>query len=404
MIRTLSTFLLGKQFLGIEHFSLNGINSAAAVVVKQSEGELEITSKELIQQTLLPKQWDSKLPAYLVLNTGQVIQKDILESDSTDEKLLHKSFPNLNWKDFYYEVWRYKGRSVVSICRKDFCDRIISEYKGKGILISGVTLGVCAVSALTKYTDDPLFSTNQQNISLNERDSPIISTGNLHISSHIINGLEIPNTYLLAFSSVLHLMIENRNTSGNIKLLNDSLRERYRQARFFTKGIKIAIGFLLSILFINSLLFTHYFNQSQETTQTLLANRTAIETASTIKQRIQVKEEKLNSKGGHNSQRATLILNTIALKVPPSIVLTSLTFNPLTQKVKSEQKITVSENIVLISGTTIDNAAFTNWIEEINNLESTKNVVIKNFGENDLQETAFALTITLKYNEAEPEK
>ena len=56
----------------------------------------------------------------------------------------------------------------------------------------------------------------------------------------------------------------------------------------------------------------------------------------------------------------------------------------------------VQGKTISLSGTTIDNATFTHWIEAIEQLKWINQVVITRFGKNDLNETEFSINLTLK--------
>lgn len=156
------------------------------------------------------------------------------------------------------------------------------------------------------------------------------------------------------------------------------------------------VAVILVILVFNFMFFTHYYKLAQETSETLLVNKSSIEDVTKIKQRIIVKEEKVKNISGKTISQSSLIINEIASKVPHSILLTELTFNPLEKKVKTEEPIIAQEKIITISGTTIANESFTNWVEEIEKLKWVDKVLITHFGKNDANETAFSIKLTLK--------
>ncbi|OUD35035.1 general secretion pathway protein, partial [Flavobacterium psychrophilum] len=246
---SLKNILLGKKYMGIEHFSLDNEEKIALLLIEKKKNELVITQKDKrTYSTILPEKFDKKLPFYLVINTNQVIQKEISEIDTSDEKLLHKAFPNLPWNEFYYEIWRLKTKSVIAISRKTYVNEIVSVYQKQGISIVGISLGICSISGIVNYSPKEELATNHQNISLKEENQIITAKTTPLSIIYDINGLEIPSTHLLAFSGILRLLLNNRLTSGNLTDYNYALYDNYNQKSFFSKGIQVMVGLLLVIL------------------------------------------------------------------------------------------------------------------------------------------------------------
>lgn len=394
---SITNFLLGKQFIGIEHFTLNNEDRVALLLVEKRKEGLVIAQKDRVSYNgKIAEKWNTKLPFFLIINTNQVIQKEVSGNDPSDEKLLHKAFPNTNWEDFYFEIWRLKTKSIIAITRKSYLNEIILNYENQKITIAGISLGICSIAEIIDYTEETELFTNHQTVSRLEQNQ-IISSG-FHESAinYNINDLQIENRQLVAFSGILRLIMNATLNTGSIISYSEELYDRYNQKEFFNKGLKIMVGILLAILVLNFIFFSHYYKLAQETSETLLVNQSSIEDVSKIKQRILVKEEKVKNIVGKSVSQSSLVINEIANKVPSSILLTELTFNPLEKKVKLEEPILTQEKTITISGTTIANKAFTDWVEVIEKLSWVDKVLITHFGKNEANETAFSIKLTLK--------
>lgn len=396
-IPSLNNFLLGTHYIGVEHFTLNNEDKISLLLVEKKKEGLVIAKKDRVNYTgKIAEKWDSKLPFFLTINTNQVIQKEVSGIEPSDEKLLHRAFPNTNWEDFYFEIWRLKTKSIIAIARKSYLHEIVSNYQSQKITVAGISLGICSIANIIDYTDETVLQTNHQLISNQEQEQIISASLQDLIIVYNINSLQIENRQLLAFSGILRLIMNVTVNTGSIISYSDELYNDYNQKTFFVKGLKIAVGILLVILVLNFIFFTHYYKLAQETSETLLVNKSSIEDVNKIKQRIIVKEEKVKNLVGKTTSQSSLIINEIANKVPTSILLTDLTFNPLEKKIKQEEPIITQEKTITISGTTIANEAFTNWIESIEKLNWTDKVLITHFGKNDTNETIFSIKLTLK--------
>lgn len=393
---SLNTFLLGKQFIGVEHFTLNNEEKVSLLLVEKKKEGLIIAKKDRVgYKGKIAEKWNPKLPFFLIINSNQVIQKEISGIDAADDKLLHKSFPNTNWDEFYYEIWRLKTKSVVAIARKSYVDKLLEEYQNQNIIITGISLGACSFADIIDYTNADELYTNHQCI--RKESDQVISIYHLESAvSYDINDLQIENRQLLAFSGILRLITNHTLNTGSIISFSDALYNQYNQKTFFNKGIKVAIGIVLGILLVNFVFFTHYYKLAQESSEILLVNKSSITDVSKIKQRIIVKEEKLKSIDGRMASQSSLIINEIANKVPASILLTELIFNPLEKTVKEEEPIVTKDKVIILSGTTIDNQDFTKWIDGIEKLNWVDKVLITHFGKNEDNETTFSINLTLK--------
>lgn len=393
---SLNNFLLGKQYIAVEHFTLNSEDKVALLLVENKKEGLVISKKDRVSYNgTIAEKWDSKLPFFLIINSNQVIQKEVLGIDPSDEKLLHKSFPNTNWDEFYYEIWRVKTKSVIAIARKSYVDTLLENYKNQKIEVAGISLGVCSSADIIEYSNENQFFTNYQLVSKEE--NPIIAINSLETTvAYSINGLQIENRQLLAFSGILRLLLNNTANTGSALSYSEELYDDFNQNSFFYKGIKIMVGIVLAILVFNFIFFSRYYKLAQESSETLLVNKSSIEDVTKIKQRIIVKEEKVKDIDGRMTSRSSQVINEIANRVPTSILLTELIFNPLEKKVKAEEPILTKDKLIVISGTTIANQDFTKWVEEIEKLKWVDKVLITHFGKNEENETTFSINLTLK--------
>ncbi|WP_374175214.1 PilN domain-containing protein [Flavobacterium tructae] len=394
---SINSLLLGKQYIGIEHFTLNNEDKVSLLLVENKKEGLVIAKKDRVNYNgKIAEKWDSKLPFFLIVNTNQVIQKEVSGIDPSDEKLLHKAFPNTNWEEFYFEIWRLKTKSIIAITRKSYLDEMLANYVTQKISITGISLGICSIAEIVDYTTETEFYTNHQAVSRQEQNQIITSEALESAVIYNINDLQLENRQLLAFSGILRMIMNNTPNTGSVVSYSEELYDVYNQKVFFGQGLKVMVAVVFVILVLNFLFFSHYYKLAQETSETLLVNKSSVEDVNQLKKRIIVKEEKVKSILGKTTSQSSLMINEIARKVPSSIVLTELAFNPLEKKVKLEEPILVQEKTITISGTTIANEAFTRWVEEIEKLNWVDKVLITHFGKNEANETAFSIKLTLR--------
>lgn len=394
---SITSFLLGKQYVGIEHLTLNNEEKIALLLVEQKKEGLVIAKKDRVRYTQkIADKWDVKLPFFLIVNTNQVIHKEVSGVEASDDKLLHKTFPNTNWEEFYFEIWRLKTKSIIAIARKTYVNDLVKQYEEQRITISGISLGICALSEIFEYIQEDQIFTNNQLVSKQEENQLISSSVQETSVSYNVNDLEVENRNLLAFSGIVRLLLHNSVNTGSIVAYTEELYDAYNQKQFFQKGLKIMIGIVLAILVLNFIFFTHYYKRAQETTETVLVNQSSLEDVGKIKQRIIVKEEKVKNSLGKTDSQSSLLINEIAKDIPASIVLTELIFNPLEKKIKAEEAVLTTDKVIVVKGITVSNDDFTHWVENTEKIKWIDKVLITHFGKNEANETEFAVKITLK--------
>lgn len=400
MFSRLNYILLGNHFVGLEIFTDNGEDGFAIVCVEKKKNELVIISDEKKDNLIKIKEFPKAGPVFLVINNSQVIQKEINEVDSNDIKILNKVFPNLKQEDFYYEIAKINAKSVVAVCRKSYVDDLLKEYKSKGVLFSGVSIGVCSISNIIPFVAEKILSTNSVSISLNG-ETILKPLENKNRTFYAINGLSVKSFDLLSFSAVLGLILKNSSNTGNIIKNNALLLDDFYQKSFFKKTIKSAVFVILGILLINFFIFNYYFKAVNNSTADLTANKNLISDIKSVKSRLKMKEEKLNSSLSINNSKSSFIINELVKNIPSYILLEKLEYHPLEKKIKEDEPIMIVNDVTIISGKTINNVAFTKWIETIERYKWIKNVTITHFGKNETNETVFTIKVKFSPNETQ---
>lgn len=393
---SLKQFLIGNQYVGIEYFSLRDEEKLTIIDIQRKKGELVSTKEDVrIFKDSVFKSLDKKKAYCLVLNSNQVLQKEILETEGTDSKLLHKAYPNIKWEDFYYTIWRLKSKSIISIARKSFVDDLINIFKVNEIALFHISLGNSSLSIIDAIVAHEVLETNRHDLNFDEDKDFIIARDKKSSIHHDINGLSIPNTHLLAFSVILESILKRKLTTGNIVELNTTLQDNYLQKQFFSKGMQTGIGTLLGILLLNFFAFTHYYKKVEDNAQILQLNQSSQETIVKLIDSIKLKEDAVTKIYGNNQKLTSVLFNRLTRDIPASILLSELVYQPLEKKIKSGEPILIEDRVVLINGTSHNTNDFTNWLETIENTDFVDKVIITQFGKNDKSETIFSLKVLI---------
>lgn len=391
--------LLGTQFVGIELYCLNSEDGIAVLHIKKKAGELLIENKEKRSSLEnLTNKPSKELPVFLTINNNQVIHKEIDTAEGLDAKLLNKAFPNIKLEDFFYQIWRLEQKSVIVICRKSYIEELLQQFKDLKLSITSISLGVCGLSQITDYVGSKIISTNSQSIDI-DKESILNSNQDYLVKTYDINGLEIQNTYLMGFCSVLQKIVPNKNLSGSVDLINEKLYDNFYQNSFFRKGLRFMIFTLLGILLINFFLFNFYYKKFIESSSDVLANKDMITQIKQVKQRLKEKEAKLKNSTNFFDSKSSFLVNELVKDLPNSILLNELVYHPLKKNIKIEEALVFESDVVTLSGITTNAKELTNWFEQIGTKSWVKSTDIVHFGKNENNQSIFTLQVNLKPNE-----
>ncbi|HEX8577558.1 MAG TPA: PilN domain-containing protein [Flavobacterium sp.] len=393
---SLKNILSGNRYSAIEMFSLANEEGVALIFVEKKNNELQLVYKE---KRSTPEQLIEKpgkgCPVALIVNNNFVIQKEIDITESNEMKMLNKAFPNLKGDDFYYEISKIKSKTIVAICRKNYINELIERYKELDITFSHISLGICSLSQIDDYIVKDNIKTNHQIVSFNDEGPAVRNNENRLVEMYELNDLQVPNTYLMAFSGVINLVIKTSKNTGNITLLNAELSNTFNQKSFFTSILKAMVFFLLVLLLINFFAFNYYFKKANEQATDIEASKNIMGKITTIKKRLQIKEDKIKNTANGLASRSSLIINEVVKDLPSSILFNELIYHPLEKKIKPDEPITIQNNTIIISGVAFNNRDFTQWIENIESSKWIKSATITDYGKKENKETVFTVKLTI---------
>lgn len=395
----LDTILLGTQFVGVELYCYNSEKGVAVLNIEKKQGELIITNRE--KRSSFDKLVDKPSkdnPVFITINDNQVIHKEIEGNDSADSKILYKAFPNIKQDDFFYQILRLESKSIVAICRKSYVEQLLKELSDLDITVSGITLGVCGIGQVINFIDNQIIKTNSQTITADNEQIFSLSEDAL-VKTYDVNGLEVQSAYILSFCSVLQELAPSSKASGNIDSINTTLFEAYYQNSFFKKIVRLMIFTLLFILLINFFVFNYYYKKSVESNASVLASKEMINKIKQTKLRLKNKESKLKNVSNLFDSKSSYFVNEITKNIPSSILLNELTYHPLEKNIREDQVIIFQNNVLVISGKTVNTKELTSWFEEIEKKDWVKSTSIVHFGKNETNESVFTIKINLKPNE-----
>jgi hypothetical protein len=399
MLKKIKTYLkYGTHFCGIEHTIFNGENVIYGTIFIKSKKTVDIESffnEYSIENTIA--KLSKKQHIFLVINDDNILTKRI-ESEQTElEKLVHNAFPNINLEDFVYEVLTQHNNHFISICRKEYVEELISNYKNFGGFVINISLGNTLASSIVQYIKEETLLSSNANIVL--KDNEIISIERREVESianYDINGLKINSTQVLSSAAALAEILQNFNPRTNFNVLKKSIREDYLQSRFFSQFLKFSLIFILSLLLVNFLVFNHYFNEVHTLQQISQLNQSTKQKIMDLNVHVNKTQKMADDMLKSNSSKSSFYTNSIIQGLPNSILLSELIYQPVIKRIKAGQSIETNINTIIISGESNNREQFSKWIRDLEAIEWIKKVEISNYEDVSKSLSNFNLKINIR--------
>ncbi|PQV47443.1 hypothetical protein CLV33_107232 [Jejuia pallidilutea] len=399
MLNGLKTYLLyGTIFCGVEHTLKDNQSILFVTTLRKTKKQLSIENTFEVDS---PKKLAQKLPKknlsiFLVINDNNILTKKIEDTQPNLENLVYNAFPNLNIKDFYYEIVSQDNMHFVSICRKVHLETLIAAYKEAGVSIINISLGQNIITnSLSFISSESIFTSNALVVLKNKS---LVSIEKKEIETPInydVNGLKTTNNYVLSLSGALETVIHNYKSYSSFNSINESLKNEYSQSRFFQQFIKAGLVFTLSVLLINFFVFNHYFNHVNTLQQTSQVNQNSKAQLLTLNETVNKSQKMVDDMLKSSVSNSSFFINVIVGSLPESVSLSELNYQPISKRIKEGQSILQDTNVILLSGSSNSSEVFSKWITRVEAIGWVNNVEILNYEDTSKSISNFSLKLNI---------
>ncbi|CAG2532870.1 hypothetical protein MAR621_03064 [Maribacter dokdonensis] len=364
--------------------------------VKKTKKELSIHSFfELGSLEEVVEHVDTNAPLLLCVDTANVLSKQLENIPSAqDAALVNEAFPNLDTGNIYWELTQKSSLPIVTIARKEYIDSLLVELEKYNIHPFQITLGLSGINSITPYIVEEEIRLAKYVLQLNDSSMVTISRyeGPVEPIEYMINGLSISNRYLLGFAQILEY-IGKKESIGNLNALNDQFNSSFKNKRLFQMVGRGSLVFFIGMLVINFLFYNHYFEKVDNLNSELLANGSKKEQLLQLHATVQKKQERVELYTLVSGSKATLYLDRFAQKVPGSVTLEQLNFQPLEKTVQKNKPIELNHGVLSVSGVSRDVNAFSEWITDLETFDWIQNVETSDYDYLDKETSRFLLKI-----------
>lgn len=382
MFNRIKTYLsYGNLFCGVEQTSKDGSDLVHVTVLKKNKANLETKTRfELHEFGQLKTRLSKNQHIALILNNKHVLSKQIEGNERDPLKILNRAFPNINIDDFYYEILTEKDHQFISICRTDYVDKLINDYRENGLSIIHISLGNNIMqSVLNFFKKEEIFTSKSK---LKVQNNTLLQIENLEIPQNInynLNGLETNNFYVLSTAGALILLLHNYRPKTNLNVLKKDLLSNYQQKRFFNLFLKAGGTFTFALLLINFLIFNHYYTNVQKLQQSAQFNQSTKKKILALNEKVLKSQKMVEDMLKSDSSKSSFYLNSITQILPETILLSDFNYQPISKRIKEGQDIQIDKNVIIMRGTTTNSALFSDWLTRLEKLYWVSSMGVLNY-------------------------
>lgn len=383
------TAIYGMRYCAVEHADKNQF---FFLQLKRKKKELLPSSQGSVGNfDDLVSEIQGQKHIYLIVNNEQVLTKKVANTNTPKERLVKLAFPNIALSDFYYQVITNENEAFVAISRKELIDEIIAQYAAQKISVIDFSLGSLSLERITSLITEENLHTSNAEISFQDGKIIAIEKQEVAASEYTINELTVSNNHLLPLSGIVAYYAGETTEHNRQK----QLQQAYKQRRFFDIGFKFALGFLFVMLLINFVVFTGYQNKDATYTSELQINQAKKRELTNLKDLVSRKRQLVESISTSSNSRAAWYFNEIAASVPTTLLLNTMSYQPIEGTIKENKRIRFNEKQIAISGVSIYDKDFTSWIASLEKQSWIDEVIIINYGRGKKVKSSFDLIITL---------
>ncbi|WP_394748213.1 hypothetical protein [Spongiimicrobium salis] len=375
MIEKIRTYFNeGAIYYGIEACEQEGNLIFHLLELQRKKGTFFITNTQSLSALEeISTHIKKNTPLFLAINTSHVLTKISTQSGTPNEALVHQTFPNLDFENFYYEVAPMGGKTMVSIAKKTQVQKILDQFKAQKLSLIDFSLGISAVKTLNSYLANNTLYLSNTKIVIQEgtiENTLSFSDQEQHSSfSNDINGLQVPQNGVLGFANILkHLSKDQRNFINFQDEVSTQERE-FKDKRHFEILLKASLAAILGLLLINFLFFNHYYGKVETLKTSSEVNSTNKARLNELKTIVEQKEERVNTILATSNSKVSFYLDALAQSIPHTILLNVIQYQPLKKPPRPSKPIEYDENTITVSGSTTDGAVFSSWLETLEALD-----------------------------------
>jgi hypothetical protein len=362
------SILKGNTAAGI-HLNIgpSGTWSFDVIMLKREKNLIKIrnTYSKTLGFDELVKQIPSNVPIVLSVDGKGIIHRQLSTADITLPVL--QILPNVKPGDFWVQLRDIDNESHwVSIMRLDTIKEIMDFFTTKGYFVYKISLGPFSMnslwSLLDSHTEEYIIDSYKFKI-LNG----LITQIELVIppsqgQPYSVGNEKIDSSLLIPYTNALSFFTGDLEIAGFSEDISRESREEFHYKRVFRATAGILLVLLFCILMINFILFDSYNRSYIQSNLQYKSGLELVDRLNNLKKELTLKEVLIQENGLLSGSKFSFFADKIASFIPQQIVLSRLSINPVTAKLKPDKELLIDRNCISVAGECLSSFYLDSWI------------------------------------------
>tara|TARA_R110002012_G_scaffold294098_1_gene490040 strand:+ start:25717 stop:26934 length:1218 start_codon:yes stop_codon:yes gene_type:complete len=399
--RFIKIFNEGSLYYGLEIAEHNNELTFYLSEIKRKNNELSI--KKMLSETNLASISSTirkNTPVILTLNTSEIVTKIIASPSSKNpEIVVREQFPNLDFNSFYYSFTQNDGYALVSILKKGNLESYLENISNTKITICKVIIGISEIDTIVSYLKSDVLQVSNSVLYFENnklKDSHKLSSTEIDKpKTYNLNEITISGQSILGFASVLTFIAKKRKTITNFDEKEENLITEFKGKRYFDILLKLSLGGIFTILLLNFLIFSYYFEEVNSLKSVASFNNENKKVLIDLKEDVERKEKRVETIFSSSNSKSSFFLDQIALNIPNSLSLSSLEYQPLLKPIRESKDIQIGRNTIIINGNSNNSQEFSEWIQTLETLKWVQQIQILDYDYENASSSLFSIKIEM---------
>lgn len=332
------------------------------------------------------RDFDAKHPVLLNVEGDLVISKQYDKGkELTEALILRDSIDN-----YYFFEQEIGEHNFISYCDNGVIDDIIKVFSKEDFFITRITLGPFVVSYISSFiTPNETIVTNNYSLRLQDARLLEFSAGSLKKGLYKLQEQEFTSDTITPLAAYFCEKIEAPEE-------HKKLQENRQELKY--KNVLLIVGPVFLGIIICSLFMGHFMKKQKA--ESLASKQSEISFIELNKNKLvnlekdrDYKEEVLFSSGFNIAHPFSVQVTEMVNTLPDEIILTKVAVQPLSRKVKENEKITLYSKRIEVMGRSTNDNIIDVWVKKLNEVEWIKKISNISFEENKINQKIFNLTI-----------
>ncbi len=306
-----------------------------------------------------------KYPLVISFQGIGLVQR-IIKGNFTD---IQQIIPNINVEEYLIESDKINhDEKLVVLCRKDFVETILERSEIKGLPIHSVSLGFHDVSLYVKLFPEEVNQFMLEEHALGFEGGRIVNIqkiSNQENQCYFFANKLRKASEIVALAAGLEYFTKKNWKIFHLPSIKENIKE-YTAKKLSFYSLYYLGPTLFLLLLLNFILFENFKTQHlmlDINSQEIISIESEV---NSLQEDINVKKLFIQQNQVPDNYAFSYYIDQLASCVPDRIYLSKLSVSPVNRRIKEGELIKINSKTMIITGTAMDQTAFSHFINKIN--------------------------------------